>query len=79
MKSGDKTWTILLVIFLIVLALGIVVNLIISFVIALCLACITSWFGSDILMSHLLGLTVAVFIFYTFVIGAIKINIKKES
>lgn len=78
MKSDYKTFLFLLALILFVIVLGVAVNLIISFVIALCLACITSWLGSDILMNHLPGLTVAVFVFYTFVLGAIEINIGKS-
>lgn len=79
MKSDDKTWIILLIIFLILLLVGIAINVVISFATALCLACVTSWFGNDVLMEHLPGLTAVIFIFYTFVIRAIEVNIKKES
>lgn len=78
MKSDNKTLLFLLALFLLVLVLGAIMNLIISFAIALSLAYITSWFGSDVLMSHLPGLTVATFILYTFVVGAIQINVGKS-
>ena len=79
MKSDGKTWIILLVVFLILLLIGIAINVVLSFVIALCLACVTSWFGNDVLLNHLPELTAVIFVFYVFVFRAIEINIKRNN
>lgn len=79
MKSDDKTLIILLAIFLIVLVVSIAINVVISFVLALCIAQVTSWFGSNILMEHLPELTAIIFFLYTFIAGSIQINTGKTS
>lgn len=79
MKSDDKTLTILLIIFLILLLAGIAINAVISFVLASCVAYIALWCGNDTFIEHLPGLTIIIFFLYTFVSGSIRINTGKTS
>lgn len=79
MKTDNKTLLTLLGIALVILVVALVANVFISFVLALCVAHIALWCGNDVLMEHLPGLTVVIFIFYTFIIGTIEVNVKKES